>query len=304
MKTYHRNFLFESNDFKELCNFIVQENAKKKDSFIWHIGRIVDWKYNLSDFRKHFPDNFNKAAHLWFDDAHCLIGFVISEDFNNEFTVFLKDEYTYLYPELLDWVRSEWGNKYDRLVTSTLETQTELIKVLEDAGYIKTDRLEMTRVFHTCQYKDYQIEDPSVSFQNMLENGDYEEQANLRTNAWPSPHSREIDLQIKEYIRRSPIYNAEFDFVLVNKDGRHVSGCEAFIDHVSKTAEIERVCTHSDFYNRGYAQMVLKACMRRLFENNIPTAFISGGYDKTIHLYGKLGHAKEYARYFFELQCN
>lgn len=62
MKTYHRNFLFESNDFKELCNFIVQENAKKKDSFIWHIGRIVDWKYNLSDFRKHFPDKLQQSC--------------------------------------------------------------------------------------------------------------------------------------------------------------------------------------------------------------------------------------------------
>jgi hypothetical protein len=302
MRTYDRNYIYESNDFENLCKFIIQDNSLKKEYFVWHIGRIVDWKYNLSNLKKHFPDNFNKAAHLWFDYLHNLIGFVILEDFNNEFTIFLKDQYSYLYPELLNWVKIEWGNKYDQLVTSALQTQTEYIKFLEDAGYKKNSCLEMTRVFNTSFYKDYTIEDPSVSFQNMYENGDYEEQANLRTNAWPKTYSREINLQIKEYTRQSPIYNAKFDFVLVNNEGRHISGCEAFIDYENNTAEIERVCTHTDFYNKGYAQMVLKACMKKLFENNILTAFISGGYDKTIHLYGKLGHVSEYARYSFELQ--
>lgn len=304
MKTYHRNFIYESNDFENLCKFIIRDNSLRKEFFIWHIARIVDWKYNLSNFKKHFPDNFNNAAHLWFDYLHNLIGFVISEAFDNEFTILLKKEYSFLYPELLEWVGAEWGKKFDRLITSAAETQTEYIKILENEGYKKLNCVEMTRVFNTSLYGDYIIEDPSVSFQSLFENGDYAEQAVLRTDAWPKPYSNEINLQIKEYTRRSPIYNAEFDFVLVNNDGRHISGCEAFIDYENNTAEIERVCTLSDFYNRGYAQMILKACMRRLYENNILTAFISGGYDKTIHLYGKLGHVKEYARYFFELQTN
>ncbi len=301
MKTYHRNYIYESNDFENLCKFIIQENSIRKDFFDWHIGRIVDWKYNLSNFKKHFPDNFNKAAHLWFDYFHNLIGFVISEEFNNEFSILLRKEYSHLYPELLNWVKAEWGDKYDKLITQVIQTQTEYIRTLEDAGYKKNNCIEMTRVFNTSSYKDYTIEDSSVSFQSMFQNGDYEEQANLRTNAWPKSYSHEINLQIKEYIRQSPIYNAKFDFVLVNNEGRHISGCEAFIDYENNTAEIERVCTHSDYYNKEYAQKVLKACMRKLFENNIMTAFISGSYDKTIHLYGKLGHEAEYARYFFEL---
>ena len=50
MKTYHRNFIYESNDFECLCKFIIQDNTLKKDNFTWHIGRIMDWKYNLSNF--------------------------------------------------------------------------------------------------------------------------------------------------------------------------------------------------------------------------------------------------------------
>ncbi len=303
MRTYHRNFIYESNDFENLCKFIIEANSIDKYYFDWHIGRIVDWKYNLTNFKRHFPDNYNKAAHLWFDYFHNLIGFVISEEFNNEFTILLKKEYLHIYPELLSWVKVEWGDKYDTLVTQVIQTQTEYMKTLEAAGYRRNNCIEMTRVFDTSLFKDFTIDDTSVSFQSMFENGDYEEQANLRTNAWPKSYSHEINLQIKEYTRQSPIYNAKFDFVLVNNvDGRHISGCEAFIDYENNTAEIERVCTHSDFYNKGYAQKTLKACMRKLYENNIMTAFIGGSYDKSIHLYGKLGHVKEYARYSYELQ--
>jgi len=40
----------------------------------------------------------------------------------------------------------------------------------------------------------------------------------------------------------------------------------------------------------GYARLMLLACLRRVHEAGIPTAVITGGYDKTIHLYGDLGH--------------
>lgn len=299
MRTYHRNFIFESDDFDNMCRFIVQDNSVKKDYFVWHIGRIVDWKFNLSNIEKHFPDNFSKYAHLWFDYFHDLVGFVVSEDFGNEFTVFLNDKYAFLYQEMVNWAATEWGSKYDTLVTSAVEYQTDLIRALETAGYKRTDGMEKTRIFDTSIYKDFVIEDPSVSFQSMAENGDYIEQANLRRNAWQIHISDDMDLKIREYTRRSPIYNASFDFVLVNKEGRHVSGCEAFVDYVNNTAEIERVCTHSDHYNKGYSQMILKACMRRLYENKIATAYLTGGYDKTFHLYGKLGHAKEFTKYFY-----
>lgn len=72
---------------------------------------------------KFFPGNFNKAAHLWFNGFQELIGFVISEGMNNEFTVFLKDEYRLFCSDLLDWVLQEWDNKYETLVTQSVEGQ-------------------------------------------------------------------------------------------------------------------------------------------------------------------------------------
>lgn len=300
MKTYHRNFIYESKDFDNMCSYILEDNRLKKEHFIWHIGRIVDWKYNLANFSRHFPDNYCRAAQLWFDYFHNLIGFAISEEFNNEFSLLLKKEYSFLFAEMLDWVKTEWGCQHKSLVTQEIETETGYIKILEEHGYKRTEGIELRRVFDTSHYKDFNVEDLSISFQSMSENKDYSAQAILRRNAWPKTYSDEIDLQIREYTRRSPLYNADFDFVLVNKEGRHVSGCEAFIDYENNNAEIERVCTHSDYYNRGYARTALKACMRKLYEHNILTAFIGGSYDKSIHLYGKLGHVKEYTRFTYE----
>jgi hypothetical protein len=73
------------------------------------------------------------------------------------------------------------------------------------------------------------------------------EQASLRRESWPGSFDIVLDLQIREYTRSSPIYNPKFDFVLVNEEKKHVSGCEAFIDYQNNTAEIERVCTRPGF---------------------------------------------------------
>jgi hypothetical protein len=288
-----------------MCKFVINDNSKKKEHFIWHIGRMVDWKYNLHNRNKFFPSNFSKSAQLWFNGFHDLIGFVISEEMNNEFTVFLKDDYSLFYSELVAWAIGEWGQNNDTLVTQVVEGQDEYLVCLLNAGFKKCEEeMEMTRVFDTTTFSDYIVDDPSVIFQSMEENKNYIEQANLRRGSWQNSMDHELDLQIREYTRTSPIYNSKFDFVLVNKENKHVSGCEAFIDYVNNTAEIERVCTSSNFQNKGYAATILKACMRELYKNNIMTAYLSAGYDKTFHLYGKLGHVKEVSKSFYKLDIS
>jgi hypothetical protein len=48
--------------------------------------------------------------------------------------------------------------------------------------------------------------------------------------------------------------------------------------------------------------MTLKSCLRVLHENHISTAYLTGWDNKTIHLYGKLGHVKEFARFSYLLE--
>jgi len=66
MKTHHRPFFYESSDFKCMCALLVRDNASTRESFVWHIARMVDWKYNLRNYRRRFPGNYAGAANLWF----------------------------------------------------------------------------------------------------------------------------------------------------------------------------------------------------------------------------------------------
>jgi len=303
MITHHRPFDYESSDFKNMCSLIVNDNATKKDCFVWNVARLVDWKYNLFNPMSHFPGYFSNAAHLWFNYFDELIGFVISEGFDDQFEILLLEDYDYLYPEMLSWVNCVWGKQYEQLNTCAVESHGSRIAALELAGYKRTADIEKIRIFDTSRFADYALPTLPLSFQSMDVNKDYKNQGLLRKSAWPhNKYDPEMDEAMRAYTRTSPIYDARFDFVLVDATGAHVSGCEAFIDRFNKTAEIERVCTHADHHNKGYAQITLKSCMRVLHENNIPIAYLTGWDERTIHLYGKLGHVKEFTSYSYCLE--
>jgi GNAT superfamily N-acetyltransferase len=305
MKSHHRPFIYESSDFKLMCALIVRDNAGKRESFVWHLARLVDWKYNLYNLKRRFPGNYASAAHLWFNYYDELIGFVISEEFDDQFDILVLEEYNYLYPEMLMWASCEWGKQYSQLSTCAVETHAARITALEQAGYKRTDDIEMIRIFDTAKFCDHPYPTAPLSFQSMAKNKNYDNQKLLRLSAWPHhTDDKETDDAIRAYCRTSPIYNAHFDFVLIDGSGAHLSGCEAFIDHANNTAEIERVCTHAEHHNKGYSQMTLQSCLRVLSENHISTAYLTGWDDKTIHLYGKLGHVKEFARFSYRLEMS
>ncbi len=303
MKSHHRPFIYESSDFKLMCALVVRDNTSKREAFVWHVARLVDWKYNLYNIKRRFPGNYATAAQLWFNYYDELIGFVISEEFDHRFDIIVLEEYNYLYPEMLLWASSEWGKQYGQVSTCAVETHAARITALEKAGYKRTDDKEMIRIFDTVQFCDYPYPTAPLIFQSMAENKNYDNQRLLRLSAWPYHiEDKETDDAIRAYCRTSPIYDARFDFVLVDSSGAHLSGCEAFIDRANNTAEIERVCTHAEHHNKGYSQIALQSCLRFLHENQISTAYLTGWDDKTIHLYGKLGHVKEFARFSYRLE--
>jgi ribosomal protein S18 acetylase RimI-like enzyme len=79
------------------------------------------------------------------------------------------------------------------------------------------------------------------------------------------------------------------------EDGQLVAGCEALLDARNATADIERICTHSDFRRRGLARAVIQAGVDRLREMGFRTAYFTGYSPRAIALYGSLGHVGEMA---------
>ena len=80
-----------------------------------------------------------------------------------------------------------------------------------------------------------------------------------------------------------------------------MAGCEALINAAAFEADIERVCTHSDFRQRGFACAVIQECLYRLKDMGIHNACITGYSPQAIALYGSLGAVDEVKSYFCEL---
>ena len=301
MRTMHRPFRYESDDFTRMCRFVVEDNHARGVRAIWHPGRMVDWKYGLYTPAKYMPDNFAQEAELWFDAFGDLCGMVVSEDFGPELALLVRQGWEHLAPEMLAFAKTHWGSRYDSLSFMLPEGEAVLEAALANAGFIRTEALEITHVFETARYADTEPAAPDgFRFESMAENGDYRSHDLLRRSAFNSSRELELDLLLRDYTRRSPIYTPQTDFVLIDTTGRHVSGCEAFIDRWNGIAEIERVCTLAEEWGKGYARQVLIGCLRRLHALGIPRAVLAGGYDKTRHLYGSLGHVDAYNRYFYE----
>lgn len=102
---------------------------------------------------------------------------------------------------------------------------------------------------------------------------------------------------ISRYGRDNPIYHAETDLCVVARDGTHVSGCEALIDTRNLEADIERVCTHSNYRRQGLARVVIQECLYRLKEMGMKKAHITGYSEGAIALYGSLG-SRERTEFF------
>jgi len=130
-------------------------------------------------------------------------------------------------------------------------------------------------------------------YPEMIRNPDLKGKAYLYCNVWRNLNEvSSFDMLKYEYNRESPCFNPKFDLSLVDENGRHVSSCVAFIDHKNNYAEIEKVCTHNENRNRGFAETIIRECFRRLYKDGIQYAYITGYSNAARNLYGKLGAVK------------
>ena len=302
MKVITRAYDPDSDDFKKLCQFIIQDNHAKKEYFVFQLGRIVDWKYGLWKSDKYFPNFFRKNAQLWIDYFNELAGFAISENGDNMFTIFVKDSCAYLYEEILLWVIDHWSNRDGALCTELTEVQSAQMRILEKYKFVSTGVSEVTRMYNLTGMETFEpVLEDGYKIVDMASHYDPIGLAKLKTNAFHNENTvSELYLLANEYVRESPIYKPEFDLSIVNAQGEYVAGCEAFIDYDNQVAEIERVCTHSAYRRRGLAKAVIQACFHRLRTHGIPTAFITGMSEEAINLYGRLEYAKEIHRINYE----
>src|SRR5690606_10867090 len=116
---------------------------------------------------------------------------------------------------------------------------------------------------------------------DMATHPDYVAQRVLRNDAFRNRRDaseEELRRQLRFYnhSHKGPLYHPQTDLCVMAPDGRFVAGCEALIDAHNLEADIERVCTHSEFRRRGFARAVIQECMARLRQMGMRYAYIAG----------------------------
>lgn len=309
MKTTHRNYSEEQGDFHRLAKYFTQHPMERRTHTTWCLGRYVDWKYGIYYNKRAFASFCEENGHIWFDGFGELAGFVLSESGDATFSIMTMDGYRFLFEEMLQWAITAYQDRATpecNLSTELTEHQEWEIKILECYGFrpkvtFFTRRWDLTKdLVPRAPLK------PGFTIVDMKTHPDLRAQGILRANAFQkrdqlTEEEMNDRLKFTRYNQSGPIYHADTDLCVMAPDGRFASGCEALINAPALEADIERVCTHSDFRQRGFARAVIQECLYRLKAMGIHNAYITGYSQAAINLYGSIGAQDEVKNCYYEV---
>ena len=309
MKTIHRNYSEEKGDFHRLARFFTMRPVDRRTHTTWCLGRLVDWKYALYENKRVYRSFCEENAHLWFDAFGELAGFVICESGDAGFSILTLDGYRFLYEEMLNWVLEAWKGhvtERSRFSTEITEYQDWEMKIVERYGF-RIEAPFFTRRFDlTKELVPRHSLEVGFVIVDMKSHPDKHAQAFLRANAFQNKAAlteEELSNRLKYYNNscNGPIYHPETDVYVMAEDGRFVAGAEALINTHCLEADVERVCTHGNYRQRGFARAAIQECLYRLKDMGIRNAYITGYSREAIALYGSLGAEDEVRAFAYEL---
>ncbi|MBP7562837.1 MAG: GNAT family N-acetyltransferase [Candidatus Cloacimonetes bacterium] len=292
------------NNLKEMCRLLIESNGRFNSSLDWSLGRLIDWKYGLWNESKFNPDFHRQNSHLWRNYMGEMLAFVISENGDESIQVITHPNYEYLFSQVIDFALKNWLPERKTLSIVTAEQDKERIRTLLKYGFKELGHCESSYLYHINDISLPVIKlSEELTIQTMAENGDYEEQLDLKNNAFHQDKPISDMYRIaNEYVRTSPIYDSDMDFVIVNQEGRHVAGCEGFIDYENRLMEIERICTRDAYRNQGLSKAIISACIQKGYKKGIQRFHISAWNEVTHKVYASFGEYEKIDRYEFKIE--
>lgn len=298
MNTTHRDYSESAGDFNRLARFVIENNQVMRARSTWSLGRLADWRYGLYDNKTAYPAFWDENAHLWFDGYGYLIGFAICENGDAEFALVTLEGYQFLFEAMLQWVLEHWRGRGPEWSIELAERQAAEAGVLARYGFTLDSTLFTRRFDLSAEPQSRVSLADGFTIVDMATHPDYVAQRVLRNDAFRNRRDaseEELRRQLRFYnhSHKGPLYHPPTDLCVMAPDGRFVAGCEALIDAHNLEADIERVCTHSEFRRRGFARAVIQECMARLRQMGMRYAYIAGYSPEAIALYGSLGAVSE-----------
>lgn len=284
-----KQFNEESNDFKKMVSLICSLNSE--ELYDWSLGRIIDWKYGLWNDKKQNASYFSDTTTLWYSYLDELAGFIVSEDGSNELQYVVDKKYKFLYDKMIKLSKE----KYATIETVCSIDDSIKIDYLTKNGFRDAGEYEVTFVYNADNFISLNTNLPhGFTIQTMESYNNYVSQINVKRNAFRN--NRELtpkDYYAYEFVKQSPLYDPSMDFVVVNELQEAVACCEGFIDYQNSIMEIERVCTHSDYRQKGLAKAVISECIKQGLQRGVKKIQITGLNEITQKLYASYGNSEK-----------
>jgi ribosomal protein S18 acetylase RimI-like enzyme len=303
MAIYHRAYSPDGLDFAKIWRLLQHDYRRRGDAFVWLVSRFGDWKYGCWRESKYFPMFFRRHCQVWLDGFEEVQGVVLSEDGENIFFIFTRPGHDHLYGEILDWTIANWGPRYSSLLAEVNARQEDAIAALSRRGFTCNGEAATTRAYVPGDQaaQGWKLPD-GFRVVSIGEEPDYAGKRLVQRNAFSGQNEvSELDLLTYEYSRESDAYDPHLDLSVVAPDGQHVASCVGFVDPVNNISEIERICTHSEHRQRGYATAVIRACCERLHARGCARAYITGYSGEANNVYEKLEPVARTKWYRYEL---
>lgn len=302
---HHRPYDDAQGDFQRLWTFATHDYAERQGHLRWSHGRLSDWKFNLVTERKWVPTFLARSAHLWLDPHGEVLGVAFNEDVAATLTLLTRVRHRYLFEEMLRWATDAWAGQAEAVETEPHFGQLFMVidgfqpeegAALASSGWEDLGPTEIVRRYDVPSQAARPLAlREGFRLATMEEAPDFASKQRLYHSAWHRDRPvTDLHLRIFEYLRTAPIYDPTLDFSVVAPSGEHVAGCVAFVDYANAYAEIEKVCTHSDYRRQGLAEAAIRHCFRELHRRGVAKAYITGGNEGAIGLYGKLGAVEEW----------
>lgn len=308
MKTTRRNYSEEQGDFTRLAKLFTSHPVNRRLYTTWCLGRFVDWKYGLYGNKRAFANFCEENGQVWFDGFGELAGCVLSESGDATFSILTFEGYRFLFEELLEWAMETFKGRATpecNLSTELTEHQEWEIKIVERYGFRPKVTFFTRRFDLTGDLVPRAPLESGFTIMDMKQHPNIRAQGVLRANAFQNKELTEEEMNERiwftTYNQNGPLYHPDTDICIVAPDGRFASGCEALINAAGLEADIERVCTHSDFRKRGFARAAIQECLYRLKELGIRNAYITGYSEAAIALYGSIGAIDEVKNFYYEI---
>lgn len=281
----------KSDDFQLLSSFVQKHSNHISENTSWSFQRFIDWRYGHIAQEEEFC---SKTLIKFLDETNEILGVAINEDGRDMLTLLTDKVSPELFERFLHDAIERLMQGVNPLYMEVSEKQEMEKACIEKMGFVVAgESKKMRYTLESLEFKDtYSMEGFRVV--RMSEEPLYEKQGRLRASAFQGKDNitdEEVLERLKtiQIMKQSPTFNPSTDILIINDEGIAVAGCEPLVNFETKDAEIERVCTHRDFRNRGFSRMVITEAMKSLKNEGIKVAYLSGWNDTTIHLYQSFG---------------